>query len=302
MTGRWILAIGFVVWAGATLVLSELRWFARRPLDDRLRPYVPGGWSGRGQSGLLSAGSFRDVLAPLATSVGDALGRVFGLHDDLATRLRRVHSPADATTIRVRQAGWAIGALLGAAAVSVAVGLPMPVALMAMAGAPLLAFLVIEQEVSSASTRWQHRLFLELPIICEQIGILLSAGYSLGSALDRIAARGSGCCATDLDRVCDRLRQGLGEREALREWAELADVDAVHRLVGILALNQDTGDLGRLISEEARSVRREVQRRRAAVIDRRAQQVWIPVTVATLLPGTIFLAVPFVKAMSMFSG
>lgn len=98
-----------------------------------------------------------------------------------------------------------------------------------------------------------------------------------------------------------RVRQGLSESDALREWAELADVAAVHRLVGVLALNRDTGDLGRLISEEARSIRREVQRQLMAQVDRRAQQVWIPVTVATLLPGTIFIAVPFVQAMSIFS-
>ena len=35
-------------------------------------------------------------------------------------------------------------------------------------------------------------------------------------------------------------------------------------------------------------------------IERRAQQVWIPVTVATLLPGAIFMAVPFVSALDVF--
>ena len=36
-------------------------------------------------------------------------------------------------------------------------------------------------------------------------------------------------------------------------------------------------------------------------IERRGQQVWIPVTVATLVPGVIFLAVPFVEAMRLFT-
>jgi tight adherence protein C len=36
-------------------------------------------------------------------------------------------------------------------------------------------------------------------------------------------------------------------------------------------------------------------------MERRSQQVWIPVTVATLVPGVIFLAVPFVEALRMFS-
>ena len=70
----------------------------------------------------------------------------------------------------------------------------------------------------------------------------------------------------------------------------------------MLALNRQAGDLGRLISEEARAIRRDVQRELVERIERREQQVWIPVTVATLVPGVIFLAVPFIEAMRLFAG
>lgn len=298
---RWLLPLGALLWVGCVLMLSELRWFARRPLEDRLRPYVPGGFQRSTRAGIFSVDTFREVVGPLAASVGDTIGRVFGVHDDLDTRLRRYHSPLDPTALRVRQLIWSLVAFLGSGMLVLAVGPPPVLAALMVAGSPLLAFLVIEQQVASASGRWQRHLFLELPVVSEQIGMLLSAGYSLGAALDRISRRGHGACAQDLARVGRRVRHGLSEADALREWADLADVPAVHRLVGVLALNRDTGDLGRLISEEARSIRREVQRQLSAQVDRRAQQVWIPVTVATLLPGTIFIAVPFVQAMSIFS-
>jgi Flp pilus assembly protein TadB len=137
--------------------------------------------------------------------------------------------------------------------------------------------------------------------VSEQLGMLLSAGYSLGSALNRIAARGRGACGRDLARVCGRIRQGLSEVDAVREWASIAGVDALERLAGVLALNREAGDLGRLIAEEARSIRKEVQRELVETIERRSQQVWIPVTVATLVPGVIFLAVPFLEAMRLFT-
>jgi tight adherence protein C len=35
---------------------------------------------------------------------------------------------------------------------------------------------------------------------------------------------------------------------------------------------------------------------------KRSQKVWIPVTVATLLPGVIFIAIPFIKAVELFAG
>lgn len=302
MNVRTLVPAGLVFWAGATLLLSLVPWCARRPLEERIRPYLPGAWREPGRGGVLSVDTFREVAAPLASAVGARLGRLFGVQEDLAVRLARVHSPVDPASMRVRQAVWAGGAFLAASALSLAATPPAAVAFLIVLGAPLLAFLVLEQQVARDSARWQRRTFLELPVVSEQIGMLLSAGFSLGAALQRVSERGSGACARDLRRVGRRVRQGLSETEALREWAELVDVPAVHRLVGVLALNRDTGDLGRLIAEEARGVRREVQRQLAADLDRRAQLVWIPVTVATLVPGTIFLAVPFLQAMRLFAG
>ncbi|QXC62399.1 type II secretion system F family protein [Aquihabitans sp. G128] len=296
-----LVAAFVLLWTGSTLLLSERRWFARNRLDDRLRPYLPGGWSGPARTGILSVESFREVVGPLATAVGDRLGRIFGVHDDLATRLSRVHSPLDATAVRVRQLTWSVAALFAAVASALVLRPPGALATLFVVGAPLLAFLVLEQQLSTASTRWQRRLLLELPVVSEQIGMLLTAGFSLGAALARVSERGTGACAQDLARVGERVRQGLSEADALTEWADLADVPAVRRLVGVLSLNRETGDLGHLIAEEARTIRREVQRQLAAQIDRRAQQVWVPVTVATLVPGTLFLAVPFFDAMRLFA-
>jgi hypothetical protein len=71
--------------------------------------------------------------------------------------------------------------------------------------------------------------------------------------------------------------------------------------VSALALNRQAGDLSRLISDEARAIRRDVHRDLVESIERRGQHVWIPVTVAALVPGVIFLAVPFIEALRLFS-
>jgi F0F1-type ATP synthase membrane subunit c/vacuolar-type H+-ATPase subunit K len=84
---------------------------------------------------------------------------------------------------------------------------------------------------------------------------------------------------------------------ALGEWADLVEVDALDRFVSVLALNREATDLGRLIAEEARSIRRDVQRELVERMEARGQQVWIPVTVATLVPGVIFIAIPFMQAL-----
>lgn len=293
---------GIALWVGAALLLAELRWFSRVPLTERLRPYAPGGMGRPARRGLLSGESFREAVGPLSAEVGSRLARLAGVSEDLGTRLARIHAPLDVTGFRVRQVGYSVAGLCAGGLLVAAVRPPPLVAVVFLLGTPLLAFLVQEQRVAAASARWQRRVFLELPVVAEQLALLLSAGWSLTAALDRIARRSSGACAADLRRVGTRVRQGLSEAEALREWSALAKVDALDRLVAVLGLNRDTSDLGRLIAEEARSVRRDVQRELIESVERRAQQVWIPVTVATLVPGVIFMAIPFVQALSLFGG
>lgn len=293
---------GLALWVGMTLVLSQLRWFSRPPLVERLRPYSPAGMAGPARrSAVLSVESFRDVVRPLCRALGERLARLFGVSEELGVRLDRIHSSDDVTAFRVRQVGWSVAGFGTGTLMALALRPPAPIALLFILSGPLLGFLLPEQQVASASQAWQRRLRLELPVLAEQLAMLLSAGYSLGAALNRLASRGQGNASRDLQRVCGRIRQGLSEIEALREWDEVADVDALHRLLPILALNREAADLGRLISDEARAIRKDTQRRLIETAERRAQQVWIPVTVAALVPGVIFLAVPFLEALRLFS-
>ena len=294
-----LLALAF--FAGLVLVLSELAWFSRRSLIERIRPYASFAANHRDRSGILSVASFREVIAPLSRAIGERMARLFGINEELGLRLERIHATIDVTEHRVRQVGWMAVTFIGAICITAASPISTTIGILLIAGAPTLAFLIIEQRVATASKRWQREVFEQLPILAEQLGLLLGAGFSLGSALNRLAKRGTGACGMDLRRVVSRIRQGLSEGDALREWALVADVPAVHRLVSVLSLNREGGDLGRLISDEARSIRRDAHRQLIERIERRGEQVWIPVTVATLLPGVIFMAVPFVQALSLFS-
>lgn len=291
---------GALVWAGATLVLSGWRGATRPSLTERLRPYSPGG-SAPSRGGFPSFGSFRRVIGPLASDIGDRLASLLGVVESAAVRLRRIHSPLSALQLRSRQAAMAGIAGVAGAAVAFGAHVVTPIAFLVVVGAPLLVFMVMEQRLAAASQRWQRDVAFELPVVSEQLAMLLSAGYSLGSALSRIADRGRGCVATDFAVVVNRVRQGLTEVAALREWADIVDVDGVHRLVSVLSLHGDAADLARMVSAEARQSRRDLHRLTIEAIERRSQQVWVPVTVATLVPGVILLAVPFVSALRLFS-
>ncbi|CAN5508273.1 hypothetical protein BH18ACT1_BH18ACT1_17900 [soil metagenome] len=80
----------------------------------------------------------------------------------------------------------------------------------------------------------------------------------------------------------------------------MASVPAVERLVSVLVLNRDTADLARLVTEEARATRQDVHRELLEAVERRNQHFWIPATVAALVPGILFPAIPFVEALRLF--
>lgn len=302
MSTRVLIAVAPVMALGLTLLHGELRMLRAVTLTQRLSATTGRRRQRRESAGTFSMRSAVDVLGPLATWIGARASNALGNVEDTGKRLERLRSSDTVTTFRVRQLAYSVGAALVATVVCTVLGVAPAITLAMLIGAPILGFLVVEQQLATRSVEWQRRLTMELPLVAEQLGMLLSSGYSLGTAMARLAHRTDGLCAHGLAEVTRRVRQGVSEIDALREWSALADVAALERLVGVLALNHEASDLGSLISAESRSVRRQVQRELIEVIEKRSEQVWIPVTVATLLPGVIFMAVPFIGAMQKLTG
>lgn len=294
---RLIVLSAMSLWLGASLLLGQLRPIGRPRLAERLRPVAFGGVASVASDRL----GARRVIAPMAVRLGRRLAAVLGSTDDAEARLQRIHSNLSITAFRMRQLGWAMAAAAGTAGVVAATRLSAGVVLIAMPAGALAAYGLTESALGRRCRRCEARRALELPVVAEQLAMLVAAGHSLGSAIARISTRGHGVIATDLSLVHQRVSQGVPEREALREWAATVASPSVERLVSVLVLSTETGDLGRLLAQEARSIRRTVQRRMVELMDRRSQQVWVPVTVAALVPGVIFLAVPFVDALRLFA-
>lgn len=289
---------------GVTFLLAGSIRFRHRPIAARLRPYaaiarVPGDAPVRPAIRLDSVtGAFGSLVAEL----GARLARITATRDGLAGHLARIGSDDTPASVRARQVVWGLAGLLMGTAAGATLQVPPVLTAVAVVAPAAVAVMWCEHRIREASAAWQRRLADELPVVAEQLGMLLGSGYSLGAALQRIAERGRGVAATGVASVLTRVRHGIDEVEALREWAARAQVPALDHLVTVLALNWEANDLGTLISAEARAMRRSAQRARIERIERRGQQVWIPVTVATLLPGVIFMAVPFVDAMGRLTG
>lgn len=234
------------------------------------------------------------------TAVRTAAGRVAALLDadaELASRLSGAGLAQSPSGFRTRQFSGALGAFaVGAVALSLAGAGPVLAmgGALAAAGATCGAF---EHRLRAQGTSRRSHITEELPIVAEQIGMLLASGMSLTGALRAAAQRGEGICAAELGRVTARVSSGVSVEVALSEWADAAGSAEVRRFVGVLTLYSDATDIAALVSDEARSARMEAHRRLIERIERRNEQVWIPVTVAALVPGAVLLAIPFSDAL-----
>lgn len=287
------------LWAGASLLLGAVPAMRRGSLSRRLLPHVPGATVVVGPNA--PGGSLRSVVEPVAVEWADCLARAVGLGDDLRRRLALVGDDRSPSTFRIRQAGLAVATTIAVAALAGAAGTPPALVLGVGPVGGLLTFLAVDESLSQRARRERSRRRDELPVVAEQLGMLIAIGYSVPAALARLGERGRGRTSADLRRVVASIAQGVDEVTALRSWADLVDLDGAHRLVSVLALHRSTTDLGRLISQEARAIRDELHRELLASLERRTQQVWIPVTVATLVPGVMFLLVPFLAAVRSFT-
>lgn len=216
---------------------------------------------------------------------------------DLASRLSAADLGRTPSSFRARQLGGAVGAL---AACATALGLVGASAAFALGGALAAAgatYGICEQRLSAHGAARRSQITEELPIVAEHIGMLLASGMSLTGALGAAAQRGEGICAAGLERVTGQVSGGISVEMALAEWADVAGSAEIRRFVGVLTLHSDATDIAALVADEVRSARMEAHRRLIERIERRNEQVWIPVTVAALVPGAVLLAIPFSDAL-----
>ena len=226
--------------------------------------------------------------------------RVAALFDadaELASRLSAAGLSRTPASFRARQLGGAVGALTACATGLGIVGASAALALGGALTAGGATYVIFEQRLNAQGAARRAHITEELPIVAEHIGMLLASGMSLTGALRAAAQRGEGFCAADLEGVTARVSGGSSVEMALAEWADIAGSAEIRRFVGVLTLHSDAADIAALVADEVRSARMEAHRRLIERIERRNEQVWIPVTVAALVPGAVLLAIPFSDAL-----
>ncbi len=274
----------FVSWAGLWLLAVGFEQRRTPRLASLLAPAQP-------------PRSWTETIGATVEKLVSILGVRSGLHDRLASAgdLRTVES------FRSRQVISGLAAAAGVGALAAALGAATQVVLGLGLTAALVAVLAHEQLVIERGETRRRRAEQELPVIAEQLSILLTSGSSVGTSLAWLAQRGHGVLAEEIEVCQEQVAHGAEQAAALVALARRVGSERVRRLCLLLSLDHRTTDLGQLVAQEATVQRREGHRQLLTELERRAQQVWIPITLAALIPGSIVLAIPLIDSMRAFS-
>jgi hypothetical protein len=98
------------------------------------------------------------------------------------------------------------------------------------------------------------------------------------------------------------IRRGANPGRALGLVASQYRLDGLDHLIRLLEANYSSPELPALLDEQSRSFRRRQQLELTEKLAKRAQAVWIPVSVAALVPGIIFVMIPLISALHAIAG
>lgn len=280
--------------AGASMLMAGITAHRGPSLVQRLGPYTP-----RGDQ--LQARRHREILIDELMKVAESLARGLGVKTSLSVRLARAGRSITPERFRLGQAGTALACAVLAIGLLIFTELPGSLLVPAVALATAIGYLIAEQSLDSQAKKRTTRYRAEMPLLAEHLAILIGSGMSLSTAINTVSQRSRGLFATDLSNVAMRVNQGMSIEHALTEMARGYEYPELDRLTETLALHQNTSDLARLIAAQAESLRRANHRRLLAQIETRSQMIWIPVTVAALVPGSLLLAAPLLQAVKAIS-
>lgn len=136
-----------------------------------------------------------------------------------------------------------------------------------------------------------------MPAEIEKLAVYLAGGYSLVGATTRVAERTKSPCAEIFEIIARGLKGGEEISVAVSQARELFEAPSLARLANVLEGALYGADLVKAARSEAAAQREAIHRLALAEMEKNSQKIWIPITIAALVPGIVLIFVPFVAVM-----
>lgn len=152
---------------------------------------------------------------------------------------------------------------------------------------------LVDTAVKSSASQSRHRrrtqqLNFALTPFLQQVRLGITGGNSLQKALTSANNLGN----QDIEHLQNLLRSGMDIERSSKLWLDDFQTPAKQRLADLWSTKTTTSEMLALIENLLQWLNSEQRFFLTSEIERRNQLVWIPVTVAVLLPGMIFIAIP----------
>ena len=276
-----------------SLTLSRLPFFSTPSLSRKIQV------AARGTSTATTTTwtSIAERYSRVAEEFGERFSRVVGIATPLVDRLRLAERQQTPREFRMRQAGLGASSAIAVASLAILTGGTMIVIGLAAGVGLLVAVGIYEEMLGQAVKKNRQSVNAELAQFGERLAMMCLAGSSASSALLRIGTAGDTALRRAVACAVEQTKNGMGLAEALKHETAMFNAPGLDRVIRLIAAQHETPNLAQLLQQQAALQRSEAHRQLIADLDKRSQTVWIPVTVATLVPGVIFLAVPFLSAL-----
>ncbi|TAN20543.1 MAG: hypothetical protein EPN30_10060 [Actinomycetota bacterium] len=190
----------------------------------------------------------------------------------------------------VKKWAYAASALLGSACAVTITSFQtiIPVVLIGALAGLASAAVIGRYFVDQRRKRRSEELASSLVALLEQIYLKVINGSSVHSSLTSIEGIGN----RDIASLQGLVKSGLDLESAAAYWIEEFDAPAKRQLADLLLARTTTSETLTLMAGLVQQLRSEQNFSLIATIEKRNQLVWIPVTIAVLVPGMIFIAIP----------
>ncbi|MDA8209468.1 MAG: hypothetical protein M0Z92_10780, partial [Actinomycetota bacterium] len=102
--------------------------------------------------------------------------------------------------------------------------------------------------------------------------------------------------------ISNGVRSGMSAAEAAAEAARRWPGPAMGRLATLLEGGAGGADMVKAARSAAAGLRAEAHRAALASMEKDSQKIWIPITMAALVPGVVMIFVPFVAVLRSVAG
>ncbi len=273
---------------GSLLILSSSKILTKRSRYERVAEYLA-------PTSTLAKDPFTQLTSYLKVFLGPIIDK-FSRTDSMSSLI-----PIFSKVVGEIDLKYAFPPLMAFISVAIVTG-SATFAIVAGILAPLVILIFKSSRIYQGERRRIRELNDALPLYIEQIGSFVASGLSIQSAIDRYPKTVKSPWSTLSKEMSAEIRRGANPGSALGLVALQYRLGGLDHLIRLLEANYSTPELPSLLDEQSRSFRRRQQLELTEKLAKRAQAVWIPVSVAALVPGIIFVMIPFISALHAFGG